>query len=171
MKRILLIFISVFCIFVGILAQPNWNPDDGREEQQVDPDDGREEPVRPKYWLPENFFVYVRGNAVINHPAPGYQKKAFPTRNLFKSSPGCYVACYTHNKDNAVYGVGGNIYVAGQLRLRGDYIGRVCHPAGYRNKDISAAQKFKFLCSRYLQESCRGGCWAGGDTGGWFGIQ
>ncbi|MCB1157731.1 MAG: hypothetical protein KDK45_09525 [Leptospiraceae bacterium] len=172
MKQVVLLFTVVLLVFGAILAQPNFDP--GKEDNVpvLDPD-GKEDPKKdvPDYWLPENFTVYVRGNIVVNTPYEGFSAKVLPTKNLFKGGTGCYVACYSHNKDAAIYGVGGNIYVMGQMRVEGEYIGRICHPKGFRNKDISAAQKFKFLCSRSLSESCRGGCWAGGDTGGWFGIQ
>jgi len=120
--------------------------------------------------LPENFAVYVRGNSVINHPMPGFTRRILPTVNRFRGRPGCYIACYSHNRDGSVYGVGGNIYVMGQLRVRGRYIRRVCHPEGHVNRDISAADSFRRMCNQAFS-TCRNGCWAGGDTGGWFGIQ
>lgn len=119
--------------------------------------------------LPEDFSVYVQNDVVINYPARGFERKILPTRNLFLGSPGGYIACYSHHQPSSVYGVGGGIYVMGQLRIPGHYHGRLFHPNGYINKDISAASKFKALCTTTFP-ACRGECWAGGDTGGWFGM-
>lgn len=106
----------------------------------------------PKYWLPESFG-------------------RFPTRNHFTSDPGCYIACYSRSENNAVYSVGSAMYVTGRIRVRGEYIGGICHPQNYRNKDIRSVKKFKSLCNRSFSESCKqDGCWAGGNTGGWFGL-
>ncbi len=59
----------------------------------------------------------------------------------------------------------------GQVRLRGDYDGRIFQPRGYRGADISALPRFKRMCGRALPSCRHDGCWAGGDTGGWFGLQ
>ncbi|MGD9592169.1 MAG: hypothetical protein AB7V32_06580, partial [Candidatus Berkiella sp.] len=60
----------------------------------------------------------------------------------------------------------------GQIRVPGKYHQRICVPAGYEDKDISAATEFNSLCAKHLPLACPGSiCWAGGDTGGWFGIQ
>jgi len=99
----------------------------------------------------------------------GGDHKVLPTDNNFKNSPGCYIACYSHGKN----GVGGNIQVFGQVRVPGHYQQRVCIPTDYENVDISAVQKFKDLCNQTFDtcKNAEGGCWAGGDTSGWFGIQ
>lgn len=117
--------------------------------------------------LPESFSVYVQNNVVINHPQEGFEKRILPTRNLFRGSPGGYIACYSHNHSNSIYGVGGGIYVMGQMRLQGHYYGSVFQPQGHEGKDISRESVFKTMCNTTFY-SCRGGCWAGGDTGGWF---
>jgi hypothetical protein len=83
---------------------------------------------------------------------------------------GCYVACYSRDPNGAVYSVGGGILVKGQVRVQGKYAARVCLPEGYEQTDISAHPHFKALCGEFVP-SCGDGCWAGGDTGGWFGIQ
>ncbi len=59
----------------------------------------------------------------------------------------------------------------GQVRVKGQYVARICQPEGYQGKDISAAPMFKMLCSKSIPSCAAGDCWAGGDTGGWFGIQ
>lgn len=120
--------------------------------------------------LPEDFRVYVRGSTVINHPQPGFDERVLPTVNDFRGEPGCYVACYSHDARRGVYGVGGSIYVMGQVRVPGHYEGRVCLPDRYGRSDISAAQGIKELCKASIP-ACGDGCWGGGDTGGWFGVR
>lgn len=124
--------------------------------------------------LPNNFPVYVLGTTVLNHPAPGprpgFQKKILPTDNRYQGYPGCYVVCYSHNDKHSVYSVGNNIFVKGQIRVPGHYEKRICHPQSFRHKDISRSVYFKNLCDRVIK-ACHHNCWAGGDTGGWFGIK
>lgn len=119
--------------------------------------------------LSEDFRVYVGEAGVINHSVLGYQEKILPTVNRYQGKDGGYIAVYSHNSVSGVYSIGGDIYVIGQIRLKGKYIGRIFHPAGYEGQDISAAEEFKQLADETF-ESCQGDCWAGGDTGGWFGI-
>jgi hypothetical protein len=119
--------------------------------------------------LPNPFYVYVKDNVVINHPAPGYEKRLLPTDSSF-SHVGCYIACYSHDPNGAIYGVGQGIYVKGQVRVSGLYLGRVCYPQGYFHKDISKEATFKEICAKRIH-TCGNNCWAGGDTGGWYGIQ
>lgn len=118
--------------------------------------------------LPERFSVYVRDTTVINHPAEGFEKRLLPTRNLYKGSPGGYVACYSRIQTDSVYRAGDGIFVMGQIRMLGQYKNRIFEPTGYAGKDISADSQFKDLCNTEFS-SCRKSCWAGGDTGGWFG--
>jgi hypothetical protein len=118
--------------------------------------------------LPEDFSVYVHDTTVINHPAEGFEKRLLPTRNLFKGTPGGYVACYSRRETSSVYSVGGGIFVMGQIRMPGKYQKRIFQPKGYAGKDISANPLFKDLCNAQFA-SCEKSCWAGGDTGGWFG--
>ncbi|RUR12626.1 hypothetical protein [Legionella sp. km772] len=120
--------------------------------------------------LPSPYPVYVIPNqAVINHPVAGASKSSLPTDNSYTDSPGCYIACYSHNP--GVYAVGPSIYVMGQIRVKGSYVNRICQPAGFLNQDISKAFSFKQLCSEKISTCTPNNCWAGGDTGGWFGIQ
>ena len=121
--------------------------------------------------LSEPFKVYVNGTMVLNHPEMNFIEKALPTTNLYKGAPGCYIACYSHQEQNAVYPAGNQIYLMGQVRVAGRYAGRNCEPTNFAGKDISANEIFKTICNEKVQE-CQGAhCWAGGDTGGWFGIQ
>jgi hypothetical protein len=126
----------------------------------------------PQYnFLPEDFKVYVGLNGdVINYPASGYEERILPTVNNYKGSDGGYIACYSHNQEGGIYSVGENIYVIGQIRLQGQYINRIFYPHGYENQDIGAIQEFKDLCNQTFP-ACKEGGWAGGDTGGWFGLR
>jgi hypothetical protein len=121
--------------------------------------------------LPPNFTVYATGSGtVINVPAPGTHPVTLPTHNLYRGRGGGYVACYSRNAVHSAYSIGGGVYVVGQIRLPGHYDGRTFQPRGYAGKDISTASHFKQLCGKALA-ACRGNaCWAGGDTGGWFGV-
>ncbi|MDA0210555.1 MULTISPECIES: hypothetical protein [Desertifilum] len=119
------------------------------------------------YWLPEDFRVYTNGGIVTNNAGgmQGFEGRILPTVNQYRGEDGGYVAFYSRDPTKAVYSVGGGIYVVGQIRLKGRYKGRIFHPEGYENQDISAAQEFKELCFKTF--GVQG--WAGGDTGGWFG--
>ena len=121
--------------------------------------------------LPEGTFViYTDGKTVLNHPEPGFTEKLLPTVNLYKGAQGCYIACYSHQSDHAVYTVNDNIYVLGQVRIAGKYNNRVCEPTNYAGKDISADPVFKTICTEKINTCAGSQCWAGGDTGGWFGL-
>jgi len=119
--------------------------------------------------LPEDFVVYRVGNGIVNWPAPGGIPVALPTRNLYRGPGGGYVACYSRDAAHGAYAVGGGIWVMGQIRTRGAYNGRIFHPEPYGNADISTIPALKRLCGEAIP-ACRDGCWAGGDTGGWFGV-
>ena len=120
--------------------------------------------------LPETFEVYVHGETVINHPDEGFSEVALPTVNLYKGSPGCYIACYSQREEHSVYPAGKNIYLMGQVRVAGKYAGRICEPTNFAGKDISGHDPFKALCNEKIPSCAGAHCWAGGDTGGWFGI-
>ncbi|MBW4563866.1 MAG: hypothetical protein KME32_22535 [Mojavia pulchra JT2-VF2] len=123
------------------------------------------------YFLAEDFRVYVSTEGgVVNWAAPGYTERILPTVNKYMNRDGGYIACYSRNQKGSIYSVGSGIYVMGQIRLQGRYIGRIFHPKGYEDKDISAAIEFKTLCNQTFPAARNGG-WAGGDTGGWFGIE
>lgn len=127
--------------------------------------------------LPSPFSVYTNGDIVINYPAIGFDKKLLPTNNDYSGSPGCYVACYTHDKQAGIYSVGEGIYVVGQVRVAGEYQERTCIATNYAGTDISKDEHFKTICNEkitacaQLDQTLSSKCWAGGDTGGWFGIQ
>ncbi len=121
--------------------------------------------------LPEDYLVYVHGTTVINHPLLDFSEKILPTINLYKGSPGCYVACYSQHGEQAVYPIDDHIYVLGQVRVAGKYNGRRCDPINFENKEITQDPTFKTLCKDRIPACADGQCWAGGDTGGWFGLQ
>jgi C1A family cysteine protease len=121
--------------------------------------------------LPEDFKVYIRPDgSVDNQPQPGTQEKVLPTVNQYTGLDGGYIACYSRNQGEGVYSVGDGIYVMGQIRLQGSYTNRIFYPQGYENQDISSSQELKNLCNSTFA-SCKGEGWAGGDTGGWYGLR
>lgn len=125
--------------------------------------------------LPANYKVYVLGKTVLNHPAPGpypgFKQKTLPTYNFYKGHPGCYIICYSHDATRSIYPVSNTIFVNGQIRVPGHYQGRICQPASRVNQNISKSVYFKDLCAKHIGTCKSGNCWAGGDSGGWFGIQ
>ena len=121
--------------------------------------------------LSNPYTIYVSDKMAVNHPVTGYTKKLLPVDNFYRYVPGCYIACYSHNPQNSVYGIGQNIYVKGLVRVNGLYIGRNCQPQGYFFKDISSISYFSNLCQKRITACKNDSCWAGGDTGGWFGIR
>lgn len=117
--------------------------------------------------LPKNFKVYVKGESIISHPEPGYDEKVLLTFNKYEGKDGGYIGCYSHKKETDVCHVGGGIYLIGQIRLQGEYNGRIFVPKGYEDRDISTVRELKDLCEQYFP-SAKGDVWPGADTGGWF---
>lgn len=118
--------------------------------------------------LPNPFPVYVNGQTIINHPVDGFSRVDVPVDNSYTNNPGCYVMCYSHEK--GLYSVGNNIYAQGMIRVSGTYQNRICLPTDAGMADISAMQSYKDLCNEKIS-TCHGDCWAGGDTGGLYGMQ
>ena len=84
--------------------------------------------------------------------------------NLY--DPGHYVGVYTRDREQAVYGVGDGIYVAGLVRVQGRYIGSIFYPTGYGpGDDITHDAAILKLCDEYFPK-LKGKDWIGGDTGG-----
>ncbi len=162
-SRILLLLVISFlaslqmALSFGLKSEENPGTDAKREESAL---------------LPDKFLVYFSYQyGVLNHPEPGFERRILPTVNDFRGAPGCYVACYSRSKEDSIYPVGGNIFVMGQVRVQGTYSRRVCLPGGFETADISASSYFHKVCQRHIPACRTHGCWAGGDTGGWFGIQ
>ncbi len=126
----------------------------------------------PQYsLLPTDFKVYVGPDGrVVPVPTSGYEERSLPTVNKYTGADGGYIACYSRNQEGSVYSVGSGIYVMGQIRLQGQYVNGIFQPSGYENRDISAVQELKDLSNQTFP-ACKGGCWAGGDTNGWFGLR
>jgi predicted DNA-binding WGR domain protein len=142
-----------------ILPQPGQHPSQTTKSSS--------QPDSIPYWLPEDFRVFTNDMDMVgidSNGAQGVEERILPTVNQYTGVDGGYVAFYSRNPAKAVYSVGGGIYVVGQIRLKGRYIGGIFHPAGYKNQDISAAPEFKELCRQTF--GVEG--WAGGDTEGWF---
>ncbi|QDP71132.1 hypothetical protein FOG18_00290 [Legionella israelensis] len=123
-----------------------------------------------KQLLPNPFPVYSNDDVVIiNHPMPGFNKINIPVDNSYKKNPGCYIMCYSHQQ--GLYKAAKDIYAQGMVRVAGTYDNnRICQPTGDEQQVISAMQKYKDLCNHKIK-NCTNDCWAGGDTGGWYGMQ
>lgn len=118
----------------------------------------------------QDFKVYVSPSGQVSKvPMPDWQKRVLPTVNDYTGGDGGYIAAYSRNGDKAVYSVGDGIFVVGQIRLQGQYVGGIFVPQGYEGVDISADPTLKSLCDKTFPDSAP--CWAGGDTGGWFGLR
>lgn len=126
----------------------------------------QEEAQKP-HLLPENFIVYTDDEIVAAWPFPGGEARILPTYNHYKGMDGGYVAIYTHDETQGVYSVGEGIYVVGQLRVPGEYVGRIFVPTGYAyGDDITQDANILSICHSYFPE-LEGRVWIGGDTGGW----
>lgn len=127
-----------------------------------------------KQLLPSPFPVYSNGKIAINHPVPmpEFKRILMPTVNTYMAAPGCYLMCYSHQATQNSYKVANAIYAVGQIRVAGQYRGRICVPTNYNKQDVSESGEFKQLCNTQI-DACKskGDCWTGGDTGGWFGVQ
>lgn len=125
-------------------------------------------PEPANYLLSDDFSICVHEDrSVLNNPTEGFKQRLLPTLNHYLGEDGGYVAFYSRDRDSGVYPVSKDIFVVGQIRLKGRYIGRIFHPEGYEGKDLSAAIEFKQMC----REAFGVEGWAGGDTGGWFGLE
>ena len=125
-----------------------------------------------QFLLDENFKIYLPKDEglVVSWPAPDTTAKILPTINKYKGQDGCYITCYSRNPSNAVYGIQNN-FVMGQVRVEGRYVGTSCIPGGFEGKNISTEHEFSSLCETSFPENCvNSSCWAGNDTGRWFGL-
>lgn len=92
-----------------------------------------------------------------------------PTYSAYDGPDGGYVAVYTRNPAVAVYAVTDDIFVAGLIRVRGRYHGRIFAPAGYAaDGDITQDLDLHRLRERFFPAVTDS--WFGGDTGGFFGL-
>jgi hypothetical protein len=123
-------------------------------------------------WLPTDFKVYVdpQTGSVINHSQEGFEERTLITFNDYKGKDGGYIAIYTREKSEGIYSVGGDIYVAGMVRIKGQYIQNIFYPEGYNEgDDITQDKKILEICNQYFL-NLKDKMWIGGDTGGWFGF-
>jgi hypothetical protein len=119
-------------------------------------------------YRPKGNFVVIGPRSSEFHERMGTTSVDVPVVDKVKEGSSCHLACYSHN-EQALYPVGGNIYVNGLVKVSGRYSGRICLPSGAEDQDISAMQSFKDLCEKKVLSCAQGDCWAGGDTGGFFG--
>lgn len=124
------------------------------------------------YLLPEDFAIYTDGETILNwQPSHRYEENFLPTFNYYLGNNGGYVAICTRNPDMGIYSVGDGIYVMGQIRVEGQYEGRLFVPKGFNaNDDITQDKELLEICEIYFPHM-KDQMWVGGDTGGWFGIQ
>lgn len=120
--------------------------------------------------FPRVFVVYVSPDHVaLNHPFPRSKAYPEPVRIDYAGTDGCYIAAYTHDNQQSGYPVSEGIFVVGFIRVRGTYDDSgICQPIGYEAQDISAAPAMTERTNAYFPGR-KGGTWAGGDTGGFFG--
>ena len=122
------------------------------------------------YLLPSDFPVYVFDGGVVNHPVPGSRRVVLPTVNRYDGPGGGYVACFPPPPRQRVLGGWRHLCDgtgACARRLRRPHLSAL----GHRGRDISAAPEFKQICGDAIAACRAGACWAGGDTGGWFGLK
>jgi len=81
------------------------------------------------------------------------------------------IACYT---DQVNGNAGGKFPVVGFIEnIPGHYEGRVFKPRGHEGDDLGVSVYFKMMCHERFPDVCPSDadCWAGGDTGGYYGFE
>ena len=126
------------------------------------------------YFLPEDFKVYTKGTTVTKNPMSmmhGFEEKTLPTHNHYKGEDGGYVAIYTHDAENSIYPVSKTIFVAGMIRVKGEYQDGIFVPNGYKVQpnDFIKYPEIIEVCDKHFPE-LKGKMWLGGDTGGFLGL-
>lgn len=123
------------------------------------PEDERAAPNT--YLLASETKVFSAGRyALTNYGVADAAPLMLPSNSTYTASPGCYVACYTYS-GVGVHPVSRGIWIAGQVRVPGDYEQGICRP--------HESSHDKQLCAEF--EACTlSPCWVGGDTGGWFNL-
>ena len=87
-------------------------------------------------------------------------KSGFSTA-LPKLKEQCAVACYTDINNQYV--------VAGYYATDGIYTGRICRPDGFMGDISPKDSTYSAKCSSTVEYCKTNVCWAGGDTGGFYG--
>ena len=101
---------------------------------------------------------------------PGELKNLLNEPGNLPTSRGA-IACYTHPP---VGSVNGGYQVVGFIEdVPGHYEGRIFKPKGFEEIDLSKSPHFKRNCHEKFPNVCPGeeSCWAGGDTGGYYGFE
>ncbi len=114
--------------------------------------------------LPNPLPVYISGSTRVLTPALGFTKKLLPIDNTYTGNPGCYIVCYSHDKDKSVYAVGGDVYVVGQIRVAGTKKFDSCEPQLAAGQVVSTVQAFKDLCNHTFSTACGNQCWGGSQS-------
>ena len=84
------------------------------------------------------------------------------------------IACYCRQNVDGECSSEGPARVVGFVEdLPGSYEGRIFKPRGYEGDDLSTSAHFEALCHTKLPDECSDEtiCWAGGDTGGYYGFE
>ncbi|SMF40565.1 hypothetical protein [Pseudobacteriovorax antillogorgiicola] len=129
--------------------------------------------IGSEYGVPasKDFIIFQLGGAVFNHYVEGSTPLKLPTAFApYSGIQGCYLACYSNNNSGAIYEIDQGIFVKGQYRVEGYYDSNICRPVGDETQEISEIQLYSNYCRDHVPACADGECWAGGDTGGWFGL-
>ncbi len=130
--------------------------------------------ITPEYNM-KNYLAICLSLLCLSYPMMSFADPSVevdsvkpPTVNLYRGSPGCYVACYSRTAYPASLG-GDEIYALGQVRVPGKYREGICVPTDYKNKDLSKEEFFSEICGQAFPDLCLdNSCWADGNSGRWF---
>ncbi|WP_422444084.1 MULTISPECIES: hypothetical protein [unclassified Endozoicomonas] len=93
-----------------------------------------------------------------------------PVIQVYEDDVNGFIACYSHD-DIPPDLVTGDKHLQGFVAMKGIYKGRIFHPEGYLDTDITPFHTTpSTMCQNYIP-SCRDEgkeCWADGNTGGYF---
>jgi hypothetical protein len=122
-----------------------------------------------KGMLPDQFKVYYNDKMGFSTKSfKGSQEKIIPTNNEYREQPGCYLACVSKSSKDAAFHVLDNVYMMGQMRVKGRYMNGMCIPAGYESKDARNSKELKDQCQKAFPEKCdKGSCFIETRTGSW----
>ena len=122
------------------------------------------------YILNTNLPLYRNDKKAIINNNQGDEAGTLMSNVLYSGLDGCYIACYLGGNQTAyspTEGIGG----VGQIRVPGVHIQGLCVPHGLNSEDdLSQVQLLDDACAEQFGDCAIEGCWAGGDTGGWFNL-
>lgn len=82
------------------------------------------------------------------------------------------IACYSPNSHRAVYPVREGVYMMGLIPwVVGRYEGSTFRPGDFKGKLLRESRKYNRKCNEMYPAGCKGGCWASGDTGKFYGYK